>query len=275
MFTVDLNSLLTLGNGNFHITDIDGLGAADIRSSSFLFSGRDGGLVTDQFYGFRNISVAGSIISPTCEQHEIDRADYLAATPIGSNVPVYITTFTGTRYLVNCRVIKPSLKYNTGGMSSDFLLQLTAGDPLFYSVDGGDEQSAIVPKVAQGGYVTPYILPVEWETGGAPTIVLNSGTAVFYPVITLEGEALNPTITNNLTGETFSLDLTMLADDVVVIDMYNRTVTLNGADIIGNKTEDSIWWGLLPGSNPILLDTDTADDSVAATITWRNGVTGV
>lgn len=272
---VDLNSLLTLGDGNFLITEIDGLGAADVRSSSFLFSGRDGGLVTDQFYGFRNIAVAGKIFSQTCEQHEIDRGLFLAATPIGSNVPVYITTFTGRRYLVNCRVMKPTLKYGVGGQMSDFLLQLTAGDPLFYDTDGGDEQSATVDKLAQGGYITPYILPVEWELGGQPTIVINNGNATFYPTITINDEALNPSITNLATGESFELTLSMLDGDVVVVDMYNRTVTLNGSDIIGNKTADSVWWGLLPGNNPIALDTDTADDPVTATLTWRNGVTGV
>lgn len=34
---------LVLGNAPFVIEEIDGLGTADIRTSSFLYSGRDGG----------------------------------------------------------------------------------------------------------------------------------------------------------------------------------------------------------------------------------------
>lgn len=263
--------------GNFIILSVSGLGSADIRTSSFLFSGRHGGMVTNQLLGFRNISITGKIGSNTStrQSHQLDRQALQAALPIGETIPVYITIFSGETYRIDCNVTDLKLEYSQRGHMSDFLIQLTAGDPFFYSTDGGDEQSANVNRVAEGGYVTPYILEVEWELGGAPTIVLNSGTANYYPIITLEDAALNPVITNNATGESFGLELTMLDGDVVVIDMLNRTVTLNGSDILGNKTEDSIWWALVPGNNPIILSTTTADDPVTATITWRNGVTGI
>jgi len=270
--------LSALANGgNFIITGVTGLGSADIRTSSFLFSGRSGGMVTDQLLGFRQIDITGEIGSNTStrESHKLDRDLLENALAIGATFPVYITVFSGDTYRIDVNVTDFKMEYKQGGRRSDFLIQLTAGDPYFYSTDGGDEQSANVTRVAEGGYVTPYILPVIWEAGGAPTIVLNSGNANYYPTVTLNDEALNPTITNLATGETFGLELSMLDGDEVIIDMYNRTVTLNGSDILGNKTDDSIWWALLPGDNPIMLETDTADDPVTATITWRNGVTGI
>lgn len=272
------NDILISGdprNSNMLIEDIDGLGAADIRTSQFLFSGRDGGLVTDQFYGFRQISVSGKIVSPTCEQHQIDRDAFLEALPIDTLLPVYITNFVGQEFVIYCNVIKPTLKYLTGGQMSDFLLQLVAGDPYFYSTDGGDEQSASVARVTQGGYVTPYDLPVDWASGSSPTVVVNSGNAIYYPRIVLQDAAINPVITNQTTGEKFELDLTMVGGDEVVIDMFNRTVTLNGSNIIGNKTDDSVWWGLAVGNNSIVLDSDSGSDDVTATVYWRNGVTGI
>lgn len=264
--------------GSFYIKGVTGLGAADIRTSSFLFSGRHGGLITDQLYGFRNVSITGVVGSNTSTplEHRQDRTALLASLPIGSTIPIYITVFSGETYRIDCNVVDVKLEYHQGGRMSDFLIQLTAGDPYFYSTDGGDEQSAVVARIIDsGGYVTPYILPVEWDSGGAPTIVVNSGDANYYPLITLNDEALNPSITNNATGETFGLELSMLDGDEVVIDMYNRTVTLNGSDILGNKTEDSIWWALVPGDNPIALNSDTAGDTVTATLTWRNGVAGI
>lgn len=263
--------------GPFYLTNVQGLGAADIRTSSFLFSGRPGGMVTDQLLGFRNLSITGKIgrMDGTKLEHEQDRQALQAALEVGDTFPIYITTFGGTTWRIDVNVIDLKVEYNRRGYMSDFLIQLMAGDPLFYSTDGGDEQTATVERVAEGGYETPYILPVEWAAGGAPTVVINNGNANYYPTITLHDEALNPVITNLATGETFGLDLTMLDGDEVVIDMYNRTVTLNGSDIIGNRTDDSIWWALLPGNNPIMLETDTADDAVTAVITWRNGVTGI
>lgn len=277
-----LNNLITLSadanGGNFIVTGVSGLGAADIRSSSFLYSGRSGGTITNQLYGFRQISITGKIgkIGGSRLQHRLDRSSMLSAAPIDALIPVYITVFSGETYRVDCRVTDLKLEYLPSGYISEFLLQLTAPDPLFYSTDGGDTQSATVNRTLDnGGYVTPYILPVVWDTGGAPTVVSNSGNAIVYPIITIHDTAHDPIITNQATGEQFALSINTNTGDLLVIDMLNRTVKLNGSDVIGNMVAGSTWWGLLVGSNPIHYDTDTALDNGYAVIQWHNGVTGI
>ncbi len=278
---IRINDLVTLSadanGGNFIIQGVTGLGAADIRSSSFLFSGRSGGLVTDQLYGFRTIAITGKIgaIDQTREQAKIDRATLQNAMPLGQTFPIDITLFNGETYTTEVNLTDLKLEYVQGGYMSDFLIQLTAGDPFFYSTDGGDEQSALVTRVTQGGYVTPYILPVSWDSGSSPTVVNNNGEAVYYPRIELHDQADNPVITNQTTGERFELDINLVSGDLVIIDMAKRTVTLNGANIIGNKTDDSIWWGLQVGPNSIVLDSTSGSDDVTAEIFWRNGVRGI
>lgn len=279
---INLNNILTLSaladGSHFIIQGVTGLGIADIRSSSFLFSGRSGGLVTDQLLGFRIITVNGIVgeNAGTVQQHALDRKALMAALPIGTTIPVYITTFAGETYRIDCNVTDVKLEYRQRGHTSDYLIQLTAGDPLFYSTDGGDVQTAIVNLQAQtGGYVTPYDLPVDWAGGAQPTIVTNSGDAQVFPVIELHDEAHNPRITNQTTGETFGLNISMADGDVIVIDMGNRTVTFNGSNIMGNRTSDSTWWGLTPGDNSIVLTSATSDDNVFAELQWRNGVMGI
>lgn len=277
-----LNDTLTLSADHdgapFIITGVTGLGPADIRTSSFLFSGRPGGLITDQLYGFRTIAITGKIgrNDGTLEQHRLDRQAVLNALPIGSTIPVYITVFSGEVYRIDASVTDAKVEYSRRGYTSDFMIQLTAGDPLFYSTDGGDEQSAIVNRTLDnGGYVTPYILPVEWAIGGQPTIVSNSGNAVVYPTITIHDETHDPILTNQATGEQFAMSINTNDGDELVIDMLNRTVKLNGSDVIGNKVDGSVWFGLLVGDNPIRFDTDTPEDSGYAEVVWRNGVTGI
>lgn len=261
----------------FHILSVTGLGVADIRTSSFLFSGRSGGLVTDQFLGFRTIALIGRVgkNNNSKAQHALDRQAVLDALPIGETIPVEITNFAGDTYKIEANVTDAKIEYRQGGRSSDCLIQLTAGDPLFYSTDGGDEQSALVTRVTQGGYVTPYDLPVDWASGSSPTVVTNTGEAVYYPRIELHDQADNPVITNQTTGERFELDINLVTSDVVIIDMFKRTVTLNGSNIIGNKTDDSVWWGLQVGANSIVLDSSSGSDDVTAEIFWRNGVRGI
>lgn len=277
-----LNEAVTLSadsnGGNFIIKKVSGLGPADIRTSSFLFSGRSGGLVTDQQSGFRMVSVEGKIgqIGGSRAQHALDRQALLAALPLGTTMPVYITNFAGEQFRIDANVTDAKVEYSQGGYTSDFIIQLTAGDPLFYSVSGGDIQSAIVNRtIEDGGYVTPYILPVEWDSGGQPTIVLNNGNAVVYPVITIHDETHDPILTNQATGEQFAMSINTNDGDELVIDMLNRTVKLNGSDVIGNKVDGSVWFGLLVGNNAIRFDTDTVDDDGYAEVVWRNGVTGI
>lgn len=277
-----LNEAVTLSadpnGGNFIIKKVTGLGPADIRTSSFLYSGRPGGLVTDQQSGFRMVSVEGKIgqIGGSRAQHALDRQTLLAALPLGTTIPVYITNFAGEQFRIDANVTDAKVEYSQGGYQSDYMIQLTAGDPLFYSVSGGDVQSATVNRtVANGGYVTPYILPVIWDTGGAPTVVLNSGNAVVFPTITIYDTTHDPILTNQATGEQFAMSINTNTGDELVIDMLNRTVKLNGSDVIGNKVDGSVWFGLLVGNNPIRFDTDTVDDDGYAEVVWRNGVTGI
>lgn len=278
---ISINELLTLSadanGGNFIIQNVTGLGSADIRSSSFLFSGRSGGMVTDQLYGFRQINITGKIgsNSMTHAQHKLDRAALQDALPIGETIPIYITIFSGETYRIDCNVTDLKLEYKQRGLMSEFLIQLTAGDPFFYSTDGGDEQTAHITRVTQGGYVTPYDLPVDWASGSSPTVVNNDGEAVYLPRIEIHDQADNPVITNQTTGERFELDINLVDGDEVVIDMAKRTVTLNGSSIIGNKTDDSTWWGLQVGPNSIVLDSSSGGDTVTADIYWRNGVRGI
>jgi len=278
---ISINELLTLSadanGGNFIIQNVTGLGSADIRSSSFLFSGRSGGMVTDQLYGFRQINITGKIgsNSMTHAQHKLDRAALQDALPIGETIPIYITIFSGETYRIDCNVTDLKLEYKQRGLMSEFLIQLTAGDPFFYSTDGGDEQTAHITRVTQGGYVTPYDLPVDWASGSSPTVVNNDGEAVYLPRIEIHDQADNPVITNQTTGERFELDINLVDGDEVVIDMLKRTVTLNGSNIIGNKTDDSVWWGLQVGPNSIVLDSSSGSDTVTADIYWRNGVRGL
>lgn len=277
-----LNDLITFSadpnGGAFIIKKVTGLGPADIRTSSFLFSGRGGGLVTDQQEGFRTVVIDGKIgrIGGTRAQHSADRQALYDALPIGTKIPVYITNFAGERFRIDANVTDAKIEYDQAGYTSVCLIQLTAGDPLFYSVDGGDTQTAIVNRTLEnGGYVTPYILPVVWDIGGQPTIVNNSGNAVVYPVITIKNETHDPILTNQTTGEQFAMSINTNLGDNLVIDMFNRTVKLNGSDVIGNRVDGSTWFGLLVGDNSIRFDTDTALDPGYAEIVWRNGVTGI
>ncbi len=133
-------------------------------------------------------------------------------------------------------------------------------------------------NLATGGGITWPIswTPVVWQPGAPPTVINNSGNVPLYPLITLTNQMSNPTIKNITTGAFFSLTgFTTSAGDVVVIDMYNRTVLLNGGSVLPSVTTASSWWPLLPGNNSLTLTSTNSSDTVVAAVQWRSGYRGI
>lgn len=257
---------------------ITGLGKPGIRMGSGLFGGRDGGYVSSQYYDMRIVNIPGHYLGDTCNQAQELRAA-LNAIPIRKMLPVYVTTFTGQKYYLEAYIndLKNDIEAETDG---EFNIQLVAPDPYLYDAgDGTDPSSGWIEqefyKVGGGGYPTPYTLPVTWAPGQTPAQIDNDGDIYIYPQIILTGVYTNPRITNVTTGAFIELNVTTAPGQVIVIDMKNRTITLDGGSVASYRTDDSTWWALLPGANIVLLDSDSGGDEDSGIIRYRTGVEGI
>lgn len=108
----------------------------------------------------------------------------------------------------------------------------------------------------------------EWEpgeAGGSKVIMIDSIDDV-YPLLTITGPAVNPIITNITTGSIFKYNGTVTSSQVLKVDMMNKTATLNGASVIGNVSQD--WLYFKPGDNRVEYTT-TNSDSPKALIEWQ------
>lgn len=109
------------------------------------------------------------------------------------------------------------------------------------------------------------------------TKVVNSGSAITYPIVTLSGPARVYELTNWTTGARIAFDLEILAGEVVTIDFrpqsrsisspYRGTmpyVLVGGSDIAG--------WHLVPGDNLVglLMLKTSGVGTPSATIKWHN-----
>lgn len=91
----------------------------------------------------------------------------------------------------------------------------------------------------------------EWEAGtsGGATVVDVETIENVYPVWELQGPATNPTLTILSTNTSVTYTGTVSATQKLVVDMFNKTATLNGASVIGNISGD--WVYLQSGNNRI------------------------
>lgn len=250
---------------------VEGLDMPPIRTSSQNYSGRDGGSVNGQFYSPRLITIPGFLIGGTCDDHDTLRQTLSNSLPIREDLEVIITTFSGDIYETIARVIDFKMPI-TGPKSSRYKIDLLAPDPFF---NNGDLQSLVIPRSLGGGFILPVIFPIVFDAGSSPVTAANASPVEVSPTITIVGSATNPEITNVDTGEKIEFTLTMGVSDTLIIDMGQRTATLNGGSVLGYKTSDSTWFTLAPGNNRFAYFTDNGSDTGVCTMTWNNVVASI
>jgi hypothetical protein len=157
-----------------------------------------------------------------------------------------------------------------------FSLSLIAPDPTIYDNSAGGLNTVVLNPALGGGVTWPITWPIVWSVGSQPISITNTGNVTIYPTITLTGAMTNPTILNVTTGQFFTLTgLTTSAGDVLVIDLLNRSVILNGGSVLNYKTSTSSWWPLIAGSNSIKFTTTNTADPVTGLLSWRSGYRGI
>ena len=271
---IDLNSIVMDVQGTDVVLNppIRGLTVPPIRTASGNFSGRDGGWVSSQFYAVREIVLNGTVRGDDCPDAAEKICRLQEAIGIRQKLPMYVTVSEGTTYFTEVYLADFNLDIDNERIHR-FQMTLLAPDPNFYISDPDDPNAGWVDqtifRLVGGGYITPYILPVEWEPGSTPTIITNGSSMPAYPQIILEDEWTNPRIVNNTTGAYVELNVTTTSGDKIVIDMYNRTVTLNGGSILPSREAGSSWWALVSGNNSISLSSDSNDDGTEGIIRYR------
>ena len=129
-----------------------------------------------------------------------------------------------------------------------------------------------LPATLSFDYYTKFAaIGAEWEEGGTkgPTIVNVDAIDNTYPVWQLTGPATNPTLSVLTTNTALTYNGTITASQKLVIDMFNKTATLNGTSVIGNISGDFVY--MAPGTNRVAYTAGNTD-APDSTIYWQEVV---
>lgn len=129
-----------------------------------------------------------------------------------------------------------------------------------------------LPATLAFNYYTKFAaIGAEWEEGGTkgPTIVNVDAIDNTYPVWQLTGPATNPTLSVLTTNTALTYNGTITASQTLVIDMFNKTATLNGTSVIGNISGDFVY--MAPGTNRLAYTAGNTD-APESTIYWQEVV---
>lgn len=283
-FSIGTLSFITnnVVNPNFILqTPITGLDFPEIRTNYYSRAGQDGGIVSSMFYDKRSIQLTGIIYANDPTTFEQSRQALATACQIskdssGYPVPIKVsfTTLANNSYFFNAYIDRPVYDYKDPNYST-FMVTMTATNSFLQGAT--QVVSSAIVRASGGGFILPVILPITSSAGvGGTGSVTNSGTAPAYPILTLTGPLTNPYIQNSTVGKFMQLNRTIAAGEVVTIDMYNKTILLNGSSsLISSKSSTSDWWYIAPGTNTITLSTASTSDTGNVALSFYSAYLGV
>ncbi len=282
-FTIGTLALITnnVAAANYILqTPITGLDSPEVRMNYYSRPGQDGGSVSSMFYDKRTITLTGIIYASDPVAFENARKALSTACAItkdsnGYPTPtrVTLTTLANTNLFFDAYITRPIFDYQDPNFSK-FMITMTV--PNSFLMGATQIVSSAITRATGGGFILPVILPITSSAGtGGSTIVTNSGTAPAYPTLTLTGPLTNPYIANSTAGKYMQLNYTIPSGQTVVIDMYNKTITLNGSSsLLSTKATGSDWWSIVPGANTITLTTGASGDTGNVVVAFYNAYLG-
>ena len=267
---------LTFGGAGspYQILSVEGLeGLPAIRNQDDnrgyqdgMFSGRD-------FLGGRTISITfqtfGSGATSAQTNFNTIQAKLLPQT--SGTTPLYFILPPSGEQFVNARVrvLRTSVdpNYTYGMITSQ--VEFFCPDPNYY--DSTLQTASLSVSSAPGRtYDRTYNLVYGFGSYTTLTNVVNNGWATTYPTITITGPITNPTLGNVTTGNYLNLSGTITNTDTLVIDLYNKLITLNGVSA-RNLLSTGTWFDAPPGTSQYYLTGSTITLGLtAASVAWYN-----
>lgn len=203
---IELNSAV---EGVFLVPELEGLaGLPEIRTTSGVNAGYDGGWTSAQNYDARLISIRGVIANPDVSQVEAKRRAIASLLGQGrkEQLTLRLTTEAGNSYAISVRTISCEMALQRVLTTQEFLIQLRADDPLIYD-DGASAGTEAILHVqrALGGFEINFELPLAIG-GGAESTIVENGEEMVYPIIKLYGPLHSPTVVNTTTNQQMQLN---------------------------------------------------------------------
>lgn len=263
------------GTGSpYQILTVEGLeGLPTIRNQDDNRGYADGMFSGTDFLGGRTISITfqtfASSAASAQTNHNLIQAKLLPQKT-GTTPLYFILPPSGEQFIdARVRALRTSVdsNYTVGMITSQ--VEFFCPDPNYY--DSTLQTAAMVVSDPPGRtYNRIYDLVYGSGTYATTTNITNAGWATTYPTITLNGPITNPTLGNTTTGDYLSLSGTFANTDIVILDLYNKLITLNGVSA-RNLLSTGTWFDAPPGTSQYYLTGSLTTVLItAANVAWYN-----
>ena len=188
--------------------------------------------------------------------------------------PLYFLLSAGeSEQVINARVrshiasLNPNYTYGYIVSQVDFFCP----DPRYY--DSNLQTATLLFSTPSGRiYNRTYNLVYGGGSGTLTTTISNNGWTDTYPTITINGPITNPQIGNNTQNAVMNFNVTLASNDLFVVDLYNKLITLNGNPARNTLISgSSSWFSASPGNNSFYFTGGgTLAGTTQAVVTWQS-----
>lgn len=273
--------------GIYLTPELDGLtGLPEIRTTSGVNAGYDGGWTSAQNYDARSITIRGVIANEDVATVEQLRRQLTTLAGQGKNeeLTLDLVTQAGKAYTIQVRTIALEMSLQKVLTQQEFMLQLRADDPLIYDASETGHEALLQVAQATGGFTIDFELPLAITGSSEETVVNNEGLEQVPTVTRMYGELHNPKIINQTTNQFMQIeaDLGYAEGDWIEPSevVSGKDITINDApegapfsqfDLKGN-TEQTTYTGknLL---KPYAKTATASDVGLDATLNYDGSIT--
>ncbi|GAU67689.1 hypothetical protein SSP35_05_02560 [Streptomyces sp. NBRC 110611] len=201
-------------------------------------------------------------------------------------IPLVIKLDNAEPLMCFARCVRHSIPVDTDyrmGTVTGGAIQFEATDPRRYSLTEQHVATRLpMPEPGLDWHLAPGPEGLQWPLNfGAPgstgaLVAVNQGDAPAHPVISFRGPVDRPSLTNLGTGDAIEYDLTLAADDELLVDTANGTVTLNGTAsrlyTVTARSAPEETFTLLPGTTNYLFRAapGSSDPRATCSVRWRS-----
>ena len=195
--------------GIYLTPELEGLtGLPEIRTTSGVNAGYDGGWTSAQNYDARSITIRGVIANEDVATVEQLRRQLTTLAGQGKNeeLTLDLVTQAGKAYTIQVRTIALEMSLQKVLTKQEFMLQLRADDPLVYDASETTHEALLRVAQATGGFTIDFELPLAITGSSEETIVNNEGLEQVPTVTRMYGELHNPKIINQTTNQFMQIE---------------------------------------------------------------------
>lgn len=253
---------------------LDGLSTPSYDVSESVLAGVRGTRFNQALMRKRQVTLEFLMFVDSEEDYFDKRQEIINACTKDDGEGELMLTIHGTTYTLNCVPEPPEISWPHFPYCT-VQLQFIAYDPVIYA--STEESVSGIETPSSGGLTFNLKFNLTFLSSGASSVTINNaGNLNVYPTLVMAGDLTNPVISNETTGEFFSLTYSLETAGTINADMKNRTVLRGSGLNLAQYVDDGAKWIFLqPGQNEISLSTDDPADTGTLEIRWVTAFTGI